>query len=94
MYIGDFIKQYRDSNGVSIEDFANKAGLTTTEIEVLEKNVQDDGTVVPVVPVAMRQIKGIAAAMDVPMPMVMAQIPSDQELVVHVVAESDQPHAK
>jgi hypothetical protein len=46
------------------------------------------------VPVAMRQIKGIAAAMDVPMPMVMAQIPSDQELVVHVVAESDQPHAK
>ena len=47
MYIGDFIKQYRDSNGVSIEDFANKAGLTTTEIEVLEKNVQDDGTVVP-----------------------------------------------
>lgn len=76
MYIGDFIKQYRDSNGVSIEDFANKAGLTTTEIEVLEKNVQDDGTVVPV---AMRQIKGIAAAMDVPMPMVMAQIPSDQD---------------
>ena len=52
MYIGDFIKQYRESNGVSIEDFANKAGLTTTEIEVLEKNVQDDGTVVPV---AMRQ---------------------------------------
>ena len=91
MYIGDFIKQYRDSNGVSIEDFANKAGLTTTEIEVLEKNVQDDGTVVPV---AMRQIKGIALAMDVPMPMVMAQIPSDQELVVHVVAESDQTHAK
>lgn len=46
MYIGDFIKQYRDSNGVSIEDFANKAGLTTTEIEVLRK-IQDDGTVVP-----------------------------------------------
>ena len=91
MYIGDFIKQYRESNGVSVEDFANKAGLTTTEIEVLEKNVQDDDTIVPV---AMRQIKGIAAAMDVPMPMVMAQIPSDQELVVYVVAESDQPHAK
>ena len=75
MYIGDFIKQYRESNSLSIEDFANKAGLTTSEIEVLEKNVNDDGTVVPV---AMRQIKGIAAAMDVPMPVVMAQIPSDQ----------------
>ena len=91
MYIGDFIKQYRESNSVSIEDFANKAGLTTSEIEVLEKNVNDDGTVVPV---AMRQIKGIATAMDVPMPVVMAQIPSNQELIVHVVAESDQPHAK
>ena len=42
----------------------------------------------------MRQIKGIATAMDVAMPIIMAQIPSDQELVVHVVAESDQPHAK
>jgi len=91
VYIGDFIKEYREANGVSIEDFANKASLTVAEIEALEKNIQEDGTVVPV---AMRQIKGIAAAMNVPMPVVMAQIPSDQELVVHVVAESDQPHAK
>lgn len=91
MYIGDFIKEYREANGVSIEDFAIKAGLTVTEIEALENNLQEDGTVIPV---AMRQIKGIASAMSVPMPIVMAQIPSDQELVVHVVAESDQPHAK
>lgn len=91
MYIGDFIKEYREANGVSIEDFSTKAGLTVTEIEALENNLQEDGTVIPV---AIRQIKGIAAAMSVPMPVVMAQIPSDQELVVHVVAESDQPHAK
>ena len=91
MYIGDFIKEYREANGVSIEDFVTKAGLTVTEIEALENNLQEDGTVIPV---AMRQIKGIAVAMSVPMPVVMAQIPSDQELVVHVVAESDQPHAK
>lgn len=91
MYIGDFIKEYREANGVSIEDFSTKAGLTVTEIEALENNLQEDGTVIPV---AMRQIKGIAAAMSVPMPVVMAQIPSDQELVVHVVAESDQPYAK
>ena len=91
MYIGDFIKEYREANGVSIEDYATTTGLTVTEIEALENNLQEDGTVIPV---AMRQIKGIAAAMSVPMPVVMAQIPSDQELVVHVVAESDQPHAK
>ena len=91
MYIGDFVKEYRKANSISIEDFATKAGLTVTEIEALEKNLQEDGKVIPV---AMRQIKGIATAMDVAMPIIMAQIPSDQELVVHVVAESDQPHAK
>lgn len=91
MYIGDFIKEYRKANSISIEDFATKAGLTVTEIEALEKNLQEDGKVIPV---AMRQIKGIATAMDVAMPIIMAQIPFDQELVVHVVAESDQPHAK
>lgn len=91
MYIGDFIKEYRKANSISIEDFATKAGLTVTEIEALEKNLQEDGKVIPV---AMRQIKGIATATDVAMPIIMAQIPSDQELVVHVVAESDQPHAK
>lgn len=91
MYIGDFIKEYRKANSISIEDFATKAGLTVTEIEALEKNLQEDGKVIPV---AMRQIKGIATAMDVARPIIMAQIPSDQELVVHVVAESDQPHAK
>ena len=37
MYIGDFIKEYREANGVSVEDFATKAGLTVTEIEALEK---------------------------------------------------------
>ena len=37
MYIGDFIKEYREANGISIEDFANKASLTVTEIEALEK---------------------------------------------------------
>ncbi|MFR6482808.1 MAG: helix-turn-helix domain-containing protein [Veillonella sp.] len=38
MYIGDFIKEYREANGVSVEDFATKAGLTVTEIEALENN--------------------------------------------------------
>ena len=59
MYIGDFIKEYQEANGVSIEDFATKAGLTVTEIEALENNLQEDGTVIPV---AMRQIKGIACS--------------------------------
>ena len=91
MYIGDFIKQYREFNGVSIEDFANKAGLTTTEIEVLEKNVQD-GWYCSTRSNAPNQRYcsryGCTYAYS------HGTDPSDQELVVHVVAESDQPHAK
>ena len=45
-------------------------------------------------PVAMRQIKSIAEAIEQPIPIIMNQISSDQEIVVNVIAESDQPHAK
>lgn len=93
MYIGDIIKAFREEHQLSQETFAAKAGLTVSEINTLEQNFQD-GSSTPV-PVAIRQIKGIAAqAMEQPMPVIMSQIPSDQQVVVNVVAESDQPHAK
>lgn len=92
MYIGDIIKAFREEYQLSQETFATKAGLTVNEINTLEQNFQDR-TSTPV-PVAIRQIKGIAQAMEQPMPVIMSQIPSDQQVVVNVVAESDQPHAK
>ena len=91
MYIGDIIKAFREEHQLSQETFAAKAGLTVSEINTLEQNFQD-GSSTPV-PVAIRQIKGIAQAMEQPMPVIMSQIPSDQQVVVNVVAESDQPHA-
>ena len=92
MYIGDIIKTFRDDHNLSIESFALKADLTVHEIEYLESNFDTDG--ITLVPVAIRQIKGLAHAMDIPMPLLMSQIPSDQQVVVNVVADSDQPHAK
>lgn len=91
MYIGDIIKEFRTTHTMTIESFAVAARLTCEEIEVLESNHDKDGSVVPV---SMRQLNGIATAMGVPIPILMQQIPKEQELVVHVVAESDQPHAK
>lgn len=92
MYIGDIIKSFRKEHQLSQETFAAKAGLTVTEIIILEQNFQD-GSSTPV-PVAIRQIKGIAQAMEQPMPIIMSQLPSDQQVIVNIVAESDQPHAK
>ena len=92
MYIGDIIKAFREEHQLSQETFAAKAVLTVSEINTLEQNFQDESSTP--VPVAIRQIKGIAQAMEQPMPVIMSQIPSDQQVVVNVVAESDQPHAK
>ena len=92
MYIGEIIKSYREQHNMTIEEFANKSNLNQTEINQLEELFQSDGTTPR--PVAMRQIKSIAEAIEQPIPIIMNLISADQEIVVNVVAESDQPHAK
>ena len=92
MYIGEITKQYRQDNNIDINDFAVATGLSVGEIETLE-NLFTPGTNT-VVPVAMRQIKAIAVAMNLAIPQIIVQLSSNQPVVVNVVAESDQPHAK
>ena len=92
MYIGEIIKSYREQHNMTVEEFANKSNLSQTEITQLEELFQSDG--MTPYPVAMRQIKSIAEAIGQPIPIIMNLISADQEIVVNVVAESDQPHAK
>ena len=92
MYIGEIIKSYREKHNMTVEEFANKSSLSQTEINQLEELFQSDGTTPH--PVAMRQIKARAEAIGQPLPIIMNLISADQEIVVNVVAESDQPHAK
>ena len=92
MYIGEIIKSYREQHNMTVEEFANKSNLRQTEINQLEELFQSDG--MTPYPVAMRQIKAIAEAIEQPIPIIMNLISTDQEIVVNVVAESDQPHAK
>ena len=92
MYIGEIIKSYREQHNMTIEEFANKSNLNQAEITQLEELFQSDG--MTPYPVAMRQIKAIAEAIEQPIPIIMNLISADQEIVVNVVAESDQPHAK
>lgn len=92
MYIGDIIKEYRSQHNLSLEEFANAANLTIPELTALEANFEKDSTT-PIT-VAMRQLRGIAQAMNIAMPILMSQLPSDQEVAVNVIADSDQPHMK
>lgn len=92
MYIGEIIKSYREQHNMTVEEFANKSNLSQAEITQLEELFQSDRTTP--YPFAMRQIKSIAEAIEQPIPIIMNLISADQEIVVNVVAESDQPHAK
>lgn len=38
VYLGKIIKEYRDDNKLSMDDFANKTGLSKPYIAMLEKN--------------------------------------------------------
>ena len=38
IYLGKIIKEYRDDNKLSMDDFANKTGLSKPYIAMLEKN--------------------------------------------------------
>lgn len=92
MFIGTIIKQYRQDNNLSLEDFSLASGLDIQTLESLE-NIYKDKDQNPV-PVAMRDLKAISQVIKQPIPMLMMQIGSDQPIEVNVVAESDQPHAK
>ena len=38
IYLGKIIKEYRDDNKLSMDDFANKSGLSKPYVAMLEKN--------------------------------------------------------
>ena len=38
MTLGDFIRQYRNENSLSMEDFAHKSGFSKSYVNLLEKN--------------------------------------------------------
>lgn len=49
MHLGEFIKKYRENNNLSMDDFAEKSGLSKAYISMLEKNERTK-TGKPIVP--------------------------------------------
>ena len=60
MKLGDYIKQYRDENNLSLREFANKTNLSHSYIGFLEKNI-DRRTGKEMIP-SLRTLKEIAKA--------------------------------
>lgn len=65
MYLGKFIKAYRTSKNISMDDFSAMTGLTKSYISILEKNInpKNNKNVVP----SLTTIKVVADAIGVPL---------------------------
>lgn len=76
MYLGGVIKEYREAHGMTMKEFANKAGLSKGYISMLEKNQhpQNKREIVP----SLDTFKKSAKAMNVSMDDLMKMVDSDQ----------------
>ncbi|QTU82872.1 LexA family transcriptional regulator [Carnobacteriaceae bacterium zg-C25] len=63
MHLGVIIKEFRDKNKLSMEQFANKAGISKAYVSVLEKN-KDPRNGKPIIP-SIPMIKNVANAMGI-----------------------------
>lgn len=68
MRIGEIIKNYRDQKGISIRTFANKAGISPSYVNTLEKDFENVRTI------TLPKLQSIANAMDVELDALMKEM--------------------
>ena len=76
MKIGEIIKLYRKSHGLSMGDFAQKTGLSKAYISMLERNI-NSSTGKPIVP-SGATLKSCALAMNISLRELFSQLDEDQ----------------
>lgn len=76
MYLGGVIKEYRDNHHMTMEEFANKAGLSKGYISMLEKNQhpQNKREIVP----SLDTFRKAAKAMNISVDDLMKMVDGDQ----------------
>ena len=87
MYLGGVIKEYREKHGITMEDFANNAGLSKGYISMLEKNKhpQNKREIVP----SLDTFRKAAKAMNISVDDLMRMVDSDQPVSLEDVPEFD-----
>lgn len=76
MTLGSLIKEYRSKNNLSMDDFANKSGISKAYISLLEKN-KHPKTGKPISP-SIHCIKQAADAMDIDFNILLSKIDADK----------------
>ncbi|MDD6502595.1 MAG: XRE family transcriptional regulator [Oscillospiraceae bacterium] len=85
MTLGDIIKQYRTENGMSMDVFAKKSGLSKAYVSILERNYNPSSQNPPVP--SLKKIKAVSDAVGIDFNELLTMIDSEQ--LVSLVDEPD-----
>lgn len=78
MTLGDIIKEYRLINGMTMDDYASKSGLSKGYISMLEKN-ENPRTKKPIIP-SLETIRQVADSIGMDFNQLILAMDSDQEV--------------
>ncbi len=81
MLLGDIIKNYRKTNNLSLQDFANLIGTSKSYIHMLEKNINPT-TNKPISP-SLETLKLIASAMTTDIETLLKTLNPEQEIILN-----------
>lgn len=80
MYLGEIIKNYRQTNNISMNDFAKLANLSKPYISMLEKN-KNSRSGKPIIP-SVVTLKKVAKAMNISFDDLIKQLDAGQEILL------------
>ena len=91
MKIGNIIKEYRSSHDLSMQEFADRSGLSKGYISMLERGThpQNNKEIIP----SIDTVQKIASAMGMTIDSLLASVDSDQQIEVAPPSLSEQTDA-
>ncbi len=87
MFLGEFITIYRARNKLTLQEFADKCGLSKGYIAMLEKNYNPK-TKSKIIP-SISTFAKVAAAMGISLDSLMAQVDENQPIILQDLADKD-----
>lgn len=89
MKLSEIIKNYRRENGISMDELANRSGLSKPYISMLEKN-KNSRNGKPIIP-SLRTIQKLAKGMNITLEKLLSKIDGKQELHIDTTDISISP---
>lgn len=80
MTVGELIKAYRSENGISMDEFAARSGISKSYISMLEKN-ENPRTKLPITPTT-KTLSAVAGAMHISVAALMEQLHEDPDAAI------------